>query len=84
MATVMRQVISVDERGRSSLAKLGFAKGSTIVADPVEGEDSAWIIRPGRIMTEAEIAIVSNPDNVASLQRAGAEAIAEAETIDLK
>ncbi len=84
MTEAIRQVISVDERGRSSLAKLGFPKGSTIVADPVEGEDSAWIIRPGRIMTDAEIAIISDPDNVASLQRAGAEAIAGAETIDLK
>jgi hypothetical protein len=80
----MRQVIFVDPRGRSSLGKLGFTKGSAVVADPVEGEALAWIIRPGRIMTDVETSIASNPDNVPSLQRAGAEAIAGAETIDLK
>ena len=84
MTPRMRQVIFVDPRGRSSLGKLGFTKGSAVVADPVEGEDLAWIIRPGRLMTDVEVAIVSNPDTVASLQRAAAEAIADTETIELR
>jgi hypothetical protein len=79
----MRQVIFVDPRGRSSLGKLGFTKGSAVVADPVEGEDLAWIIRPGRIMTDVETSIVSNAHNMESLQRAGTEAITGAETTEL-
>ena len=83
MVTDSREILRVDERGRSYLAKLGFAKGSTIVADRVEGEPSAWIIRSGRVVTDAEYEILSNPDNVASLTRAAAESIAGDDTIEL-
>lgn len=78
-----REVLKIDERGRSYLSKLGFAKGSTLVADPVEGEPSAWIIRSGRVMTDIELAILSNPDNVMSLERAAAESVARDDTIEL-
>lgn len=83
MVNKTREVLKIDERGRSYLSKLGFAKGSTLVADPVEGEPSAWIIRSGRVVTDVELAILSNPDNVASLQRAAAESIAGDDPIEL-
>ncbi len=63
--------------------KLGFKKGSTLVADPVEGEPSAWIIRSGRVVADIELAILSNPDIVASLTRAAAESIDGDDTIEL-
>jgi len=78
-----REVLKIDERGRSYLTKLGFAKGSMIVADRVEGEPSAWVIRSGRVVTEVEYEILSNPENVASLERAAAESTAGVDTIEL-
>jgi len=83
MVTESREILKVDERGRSYLTKLGFAKGATLVADRVEGEPSAWIIRSGRIVTDVEYEILSNPANVASLERAAAESIAGDDTIEL-
>lgn len=78
-----RETIQVDQRGRSYLAKLGFEQGMTLVADPVDGED-AWVIRPGRVVTDIEMKILSNPENVASLQRAAAEALAGEEGVALR
>lgn len=78
-----REVISIDDRGRSYLTKLGFEKGATVVADPVEGESLAWIIRPGRIVTEIELSILANPSNLESLIRAGQESAADVDTIEL-
>lgn len=66
-----REVVSIDERGRSYLTKLGFEKGAILVADPVEGEDHAWIIRPGRVVTDVELSILSDSSNLESLIRAG-------------
>ncbi|MEA3511799.1 MAG: hypothetical protein U9R51_10225 [Actinomycetota bacterium] len=83
MVQQSREVLNVDERGRSYLTKLGFAKGSTLVAEPVDGEPSAWIIRTGRVMTDAELAMLSNPDNVASLERAATESVAGDAAIEL-
>ncbi len=83
MVNESREVLKIDDRGRSYLSKLGFAKGSTLVADPVDGEPSAWIIRSGRIVTDIELAILSNPENVASLERATRQSIAGDDTIEL-
>jgi hypothetical protein len=79
-----REVISIDERGRSYLTKLGFQRGGTLVADAVDGEELAWIIRPGRIVTDTELAILANPANLESLIRAGQESAAGVDTIELK
>jgi len=78
-----REVISIDDRGRSYLTKLGFEKGATLVADPVEGEDLAWIIRPGRVVTEIELSILASSSNLESLIRAGQESEADIDTIEL-
>lgn len=78
-----RETIELDNRGRSYLGKLGYERGTTIVADRLEGEEDAWVIRPGRVITEIEHAILSNPKNVASLRRAIAQAEAGEPGTDL-
>lgn len=75
--------MQVDQRGRSYLAKLGFGRGATLVAEPLEGEDDAWIIRPGRVITDAELSLLSNPRNVESLHRAAVESLSGVQGIDL-
>lgn len=81
--TSKRRAITVDDRGRSYLSTLGFEKGTTLVADPVEGESLAWIIRPGRIVTDVELSVLANPANLESLIRAGQESAANIDTIEL-
>jgi len=49
----------------------------------VEGKKLAWIIRPGRIVTDTELAILANPSNLESLIRAGQESVADVDTIQL-
>jgi len=78
-----RQVLSVDDRGRSYLAKLGFEKGTTLVADPVEGEELAWILRPGRVVTDFELSILADPANLESLIRAGQKSARGDDTVEL-
>jgi hypothetical protein len=78
-----RQSVQVDERGRTYLSKLGYAKGSMVVAEPLEGEENAWVLRPGRIVTDVELALLNNPRNVESLQRAAAESLAGEQGTDL-
>lgn len=78
-----RQSVQVDERGRTYLSKLGYAKGSMVVAEPLESEENAWVLRPGRIVTDVELALLNNPRNVESLQRAAAESLAGEQGTDL-
>lgn len=78
-----RETVQVDQRGRSYLAKLGFAKGSMVVAEPLEGEENAWVLRPGRVVADVELALLNNPRNIESLQRAAAESLAGERGTDL-
>ncbi len=78
-----RQAVQVDERGRTYLSKLGYAKGSIVVAEPLESEENAWVLRPGRIVTDVELAFLNNPRNMESLQRAAAESLAGEQGTDL-
>lgn len=78
-----RRNLSVDDRGRVSLVKLGFQKGEMVVADPVEGEDLAWILRPGRVVTDVELEVLSSSANVESLVRAAQESARGDDTIEL-
>lgn len=78
-----RETLQLDQRGRTYLTKLGFEEGGTLVADPIEGED-AWVLRRGRIVTEVELQILANPDNVAALERAAAESLAGEEGTRLR
>lgn len=81
--TPKRELISVDDRRRAYLGKLGFEKGSTPAADPVEGEELAWIIRPGRVITDVELAVLGDAANLESLIRAGQESKRDDDTIEL-
>ena len=78
-----RKIVTVDDRGRAYLAKLGFERSATVVADPVEGEELAWILRPGRVVTDTEFEILANSANVESLVRAAQESARGDDTIDL-
>jgi hypothetical protein len=62
-----RFVAEVDERGRISLAKFGVKNMSVIVEELPTGGVS---IQPAVVMTEAEAAHYSNPEVVASVERA--------------
>ena len=66
-----------------SLVKLGFQKGEMVVADPVEGEDLAWILRPGRVVTDVELEVLSSSANVESLVRAAQESARGDGTLEL-
>jgi hypothetical protein len=78
-----RKIVTVDDRGRAYLAKLGFEKGATVVADPLEGEELAWILRPGRVVTNVEFEILADPANVESLVRAAQESARGDDTLEL-
>jgi len=78
-----RELIPIDDRRRAYLGKLGFEKGSTLAADPVEGEELAWIIRPGRVVTDVELAILADPVNLESLVRAWQQSASGADTVEL-
>lgn len=73
----------IDSQGRTYLAKLGFEKGTTLVADRVEGDELAWNIRQDRVVTEFEMSILANAEALESMIRAGQESVATAETIEL-
>lgn len=60
--TVDRVVLSVDKQKRISVGKLGFEEGH-LVADRLS-DGSGWVIRPATLLTEAEIDILSRPENV--------------------
>ncbi len=78
-----RKIVSVDDRGRAYLSKLGFERGATVVADPVEGEELAWILRPGRVVTDTEFQILADAANVESLVRAAQESARGDDTLEV-
>ena len=78
-----REIIFIDDRRRAYLGKLGFEKSTTLAADPVEGEELAWIIRPGRVVTELELSILASAEALESVIRAGQESTAGADTVEL-
>ncbi len=69
--------------GRAYLTKLGFEKETTLVADRVEGDELAWIIRQGRVVTEFELSVLANAEALESMIRAGQESAAGLETLEL-
>lgn len=62
-----RTDLSVDSRGRISATKLGFEAWSTRVAEPLP--DGSVDLRKARVITEAEIDILSNPSAMADVAR---------------
>lgn len=67
-----RTNISVDSRGRISVQKLGFEPSSTVVAESFP--DGSIVIRKAKVLTEAELDFLSNPQNTEDLRRAIGEA----------
>lgn len=62
-----RVTISVDAQKRMSVGKLGFEEGHA-VADPLP-DGSGWVIRPAKLLTQAEIDILSRPENLEDVER---------------
>jgi len=78
-----RKIVSIDDRGRAYMAKLGFDRGTTLVADRLEGDELAWVIRQGRVVTELELSILADAEALESMIRAGQESDAGVETVRL-
>ena len=62
-----RTILDIDDRGRVSLAKLGF-RSMQVIADSTD--DGGLIIHPAVAVTPAELAHYQNPDAVAALNTA--------------
>lgn len=69
-----RELLQVDGRGRISVGRLGLI-GDVVVADQLE-DGTGWVIRPGRVLTQAEVDVLSSPTNVAAIERAAADVAA--------
>lgn len=59
--------LSVDNRGRISVQKLGFQPSSVLVAEPKQ--DGSVVLRQGKVLTDAEIDILKSDSAQASLAR---------------
>lgn len=62
-----RITLSVDRQKRMSVGKLGLEEGH-VVAEPLP-DGSGWVVRPAKVLTEAELDIMSRPGNLADIQR---------------
>ncbi len=71
---IRRQLLQVDGRGRISVGRLGL-RGHLVVADQLD-DGTGWIIRPGRVLTQAEVDVLSSPANVAAIAQAAADVVA--------
>ena len=65
MAT--RVQLSIDKQNRMSVGKLGFTEGYAIAEELDDG--SGWVVRPAVLLTEAELDVLSNQDNVDDIRR---------------
>lgn len=59
--------LTIDRQGRMSVGKLGLAEGHA-VAEPLP-DGSGWVIRPARLLIEAEIDVLSRTEHVAGIER---------------
>jgi hypothetical protein len=59
--------LTIDKQGRMSVGRLGFTEGHAIAEELPDG--SGWIIRPARLLTEAEIDVLSRAGNLEDLRR---------------
>ena len=60
-----RVLLSVDRQKRVSVGRLGLDEGP-LVADRLS-DGSGWVIRQATILTEAEVDILSRPENVENI-----------------
>jgi len=59
--------LTIDKQGRMSVGKLGLTEGHA-VAEPLP-DDSGWVIRSARLLTEAELDLLARPKLVADIER---------------
>lgn len=59
--------LAIDKQGRMSVGRLGLTEGYA-VAEPLP-DGSGWVLRPARLVTEAESDILSRPGNVEAIKR---------------
>ena len=59
--------LTIDKQGRMSVGKLGLTEGHA-VAEPLP-DASGLVIRPARLLTEAETDILSRPESVTDVER---------------
>ncbi len=78
-----RVAMFLDNDSRAYLTKLGFDKETTLIADRVAGDELAWVVRQGRVVTDLEASILANAEALESVIRAGQEAAAGVDTIEL-
>ena len=60
--------LTIDHQNRMSVGKLGLKPGHARAEELEDG--SGWVIRKATLYTEAELDVLSNPQNVADLQQA--------------
>lgn len=59
--------LTIDKQGRMSVGRLGLTEGHAI-AEPLP-DGSGWVVRPARLLTEAELDILSGPGNIEEIER---------------
>ena len=66
-AMTSRIDLTIDKQGRMSVGRLGLTEGHA-VAEPLP-DGSGWVLRPARLVTEAEVDILSRRSNVEAVER---------------
>ena len=59
--------LTIDKQGRMSVGRLGLTEGHA-VAEPLP-DGSGWVLRPARLLTEAEIDVLSGRGNASEIER---------------
>lgn len=59
--------LTIDKQGRMSVGRLGLTEGHA-VAEPLP-DNSGWVVRPARLVTEAEFDLLSRQGSVEAIHR---------------
>ena len=59
--------LTIDKQGRMSVGRLGLTEGHA-VAEPLP-DGSGWVLRPARLLTEAELDVLSQPGAEDAIRR---------------
>lgn len=60
--------LTIDKHGRMSVGRLGLTEGHAVAEALPDG--SGWILRPAKLLTEAELDILSGAANADAIERA--------------
>lgn len=58
--------LTVDAQRRLSVGKLGFTEGHLVAERLPDG--SGWVLRPGRVVSEAELEILRNQKSISEIE----------------